>query len=244
MLRRTLTTIFLGMVILFSPLRLLSQGSGANGQSEGIIEGTVLAPDGQPVSHASVTAQLQRNPGTAPFRAGVFTGPDGSFVVSGVPPGSYRVCIQVPGTTFLNPCTWSGSPPGATVEAGQTAALGELQLETGYLVRVRLNDAGRLLQSDEGRVPGARVQFGVWTPNGFFLPMRVRTRNAASRELELPVPFGASVELSARSGFYDLTDENSAPVDANQGARIAIQAAPDTPPRIQTFHLTGRRSAP
>ena len=238
--RRTLTTVFLGLVTLLSPLRLISQNGSANGR----IEGTVVAPDREPVSHASVTAQLQRSPETAPFRAGGFTEPDGSFVIPNVPPGVYRVCIQVPGTTFLNPCTWSGSPPAVTVQAGQTVALGELQLESGYLIRVRLHDAGRLLQADEGRVPGARVQFGVWTPDGFFLPMRVRTRGAASRDLELPVPFGASVELAARSGFYDLTDESNAPVDPNRGAAIPIQAAPDTPPRIHTFHLTGRRAAP
>ena len=230
---------FLGLVAVLSPVRLLAQIGGSNGQ----IQGAIVSPDGQPVSRASVTAQLQQSPGTAPFRAGGFTETDGSFVVSGVPPGVYRVCIQAPGTRLLNPCTWS-SPPSVTVEVGQTVVLGKLQLETGYLIQVRLGDAGRLLQSDEGRVPGARVQFGVWTPNGFFLPMRVRTRSAASRELELPVPFGASVELSARSRFYDLTDENNTQVDANQGARIPIQAAPDTPPRIHTFHLTGRRAAP
>lgn len=242
--RRKLATILLGLATLLSPFSLLSQNESTNGQIAGTIEGTVVAPDGQPVPRASVTAQLQRSPGTAPFRASVFTEPDGSFVVSGVPPGAYRVCIQAPGTTFLNPCTWSGSPPGVTVGTGQTVGLGELQLENGYLIRVRLDDAGRLLQSDEGRVPGARVQVGVWTPNGFFLPMRIRRRGAASRELELPVPFGASVELSAGSGYYDLTDENNAPVDANRGARIPIQATPETTPRIHTFHLTGRRAAP
>ena len=228
----------LGLSTLLSPTQLLSQ------TESGQIQGAVVAPNGQPVARASVTAQLQRSPGTAPFRAGAFTEANGSFVISDVPPGLYLVCVQVPGTTFLNPCTWSAAPPSATVAAGQTASAGTIQLETGYLVKARLNDSGRLLQTDEGRVAGARVQVGVWTPNGFFLPLRVRTRNAVSRELELPVPFGTSVALSARSGFYDLADENNAQVDANQGARIPIQASPDTPPRVHTFHLTGRRAAP
>jgi hypothetical protein len=231
-------TLLLGLSVLFSPTQLFSQ------TGDGQIQGTILASDGQPVPRASVTAQRQRSTGEAPFRASAFTGTDGSFVVSGVPPGVYRVCIQVPGTTFLNPCTWSVAPPSATVTSGQTSSVGTIQLETGYLVKARLNDSGRLLQSDEGRVPGARVQVGVWTPNGFFLPLRVRTRSATSRDLELPVPFGASVELSASSSFYDLANENNARIDTNQGARIPIQAVPGTQPGIHTFHLTGRRTAP
>lgn len=230
--------IFFGLVGLLSPVYLLAQ------TGDGQIQGTVVSPSDQPVPRASVTVQLQHSRGTAPFRASVFTEQDGGFLVPNVPPGAYRVCIQVPGTSFLNPCTWSAAPPTVTVASGQTASVGALRLEEGYVVKVRLNDAGGLLQSDEGSVPGARVQLGVWTPNGFFIPLRVRTRSATSRELELPVPFGASVELSARSGFYDLTDENNSRVDANQGARIPIQATPDTPLRIHTFRLTGRRAAP
>lgn len=231
--------IFLGLLVLLSPLCLFSQNDAAAGQ----IQGTVVSSDRQPLVRASVLAQRQPGSG-AQFRATTFTGPEGGFLLSGLPAGVYRVCFQLPGTTFLNPCTWSAAPPTVAVMAGQTASLGELQLENGYLVRVLLTDAAGLLQTDEGRVPGARVQVGVWTPNGLFLPLRVRTRNAASRTLELPVPFGAAIVLSARSGFYDLTDETNARVDAASGARIPIQAAPDTPPSIHTFHVTGRRAVP
>ena len=233
-----LPIIFFGLIILFSPAHLLSQISG------GQIQGTIVSPDGQPVSRASVTAQLQRSPGTAPFRASVFTEPDGSFLVPNVPPGAYWVCVQVPGTTLLNPCTWSAAPPAVSVEAGQTASLGALALEAGYLVRVRLQDAGRLLQSDEGQVPGARVQSGVWTPNGLFIPMRVRTKGPASRDLELPVPFGRPLELSVSSPRFELADENNARIDPAGGSSIAIQAEPGAPSRVHTFHVTGRKAAP
>jgi hypothetical protein len=208
----------------------------------GLVSGIVLASDNTPVARASVTVQSQPDPGTAPFRASVFTQPDGSFVVPGVPPGPHRVCVQAPGTALLNPCTWSAAPPAITVSARQAASAGAVRLETGYLVQVRLLDAARLLEAAEGTVPGAQVQIGVWTPNGLFLPMRIRTRDATSRDLELPVPFGAPVELSVQSNYFDLADENNVRVDPVRGARLPLRVAAGTPPTVRAFAVTGRRA--
>jgi hypothetical protein len=208
----------------------------------GLVSGIVLTSDNTPVARASVTVQSQQNPGTAPFRASVFTQPDGSFVVPGVPPGRHRVCVQAPGTALLNPCTWSAAPPAITVSARQAASVGTIRLETGYLVRVRLLDSSRLLEAAEGGVPGAQVQIGVWTQDGLFIPMRIRTREATSRDLELPVPFGAPVELTVQSNYFDLADENNARVDPVRGARLPLQIAAGTPPTVRAFVVTGRRT--
>ena len=208
----------------------------------GRVEGIVVTGDNTPVARASVAVQSQPNTGTAPFRASAFTEPDGSFVVPGVPAGGYRICVQVPGSALLNPCTWSTGPPSITTASGQAASLGTIRLETGYLLQVRLLDAGRFLESDEGRVPGAQVQIGVWTLNGLFVPMRIRTREATSRDLELPVPFGAPFELSIQSGFFDLADENNARVDPVRGARLPLQVPAGTPSTVRAFTVTGRRT--
>ena len=210
----------------------------------GRIGGTVVTGDNTPVARASVAVQSQPNTGTAPFRASAFTEPDGSFVVPGVPAGGYRICVQVPGSALLNPCTWSTGPPSITTASGQAASLGTIRLETGYLLQVRLLDAGRFLESDEGRVPGAQVQIGVWTLNGLFIPMRIRTRDAASRDLELPVPFGAPFELSIQSSFFDLTDGNNVRIDPIRGARLPMQVAADAAPTVHAFTVIGRRAAP
>ena len=230
----------LGLIALGSALHLHAQ---APPDPAGLVLGTVVTPDNLPVARASVQVQSLENSGAAPFRASVFTQPDGSFVVPGVPPGSHRVCVQAPGTALLNPCTWSAAPPAITVSARQAASVGTIRLETGYLVKVRLLDAARLLEATEGRVPGAQVQIGVWTPNGFFIPMRIRTRDATSRDLELPVPFGAPFELSVQSSFFDLADENNARVDPVRGARVPLQVAAGTPATVRAFAITGRRAA-
>jgi len=219
------------------PRHLRSQASNTNALAPGHIEGVILSPHGEPVSRASVTVQLQRTSGTPPFRASVFTGSDGRFVVANVPAGVYRICVQAPGTALLNPCAWSAAPPSAAVTSGQIALLGSIRLETGYVVKVRLQDAGRLLQADEARSPAARVQSGLWTPAGFFIPMRVRTRGPASRELELPVPFGTSLELSVGSAWFDLAPEDNAQIDRAGARSIPIQASPGAPSIVYTFHV-------
>lgn len=231
----------LGLMALVSVPGLYSQTPPV---PAGRLEGTVVASDNSPVARASVTVQSQPNSGTAPFRASVFTGTDGAFVVEGAPSGSHRICVQAPGTALLNPCLWSPTPPGITVAAGQAASAGMIRLETGHLVQVRLLDAGRFLEGDEGSIPGANVQIGVWTANGFFIPMRIRTRDATSRDLELPVPFGAPFALSIQSGFYDLTDENNTRIDPVRGARLPMQVAAGTASTVHLFNVTGRRTAP
>lgn len=236
-----LSIVLLGLAALIRPLDLNSQAPPA---PAGSIEGIVVAGDNTPVARASVTIQSQPNTGTAPFRASVFTEPDGSFAAEGVPPGSHRICVQAPGTALLNPCTWSAAPPGITLASGQTASVGTIRLETGYLVQVRLLDANRILASDEGSVPGAQVQIGVWASNGLFIPMRIRTRDATSRDLELPVPFGAPFELSVQSRFFDLTDQNNVRIDPIRGARLPVQAEAGAAPAVHAFRVTGRRAAP
>ena len=230
----------LSLIVLGSAVHVHAQAPPNPG---GVVLGTVVTRDNAPVAGAAVMVQSQRDPGTATFRANVFTQPDGSFVVSGIPPGRHRVCVQAPGTALLNPCTWSAAPPSITVVAGQPASAGTIRLETGYLVKVRLLDAARLLETLEGRVPGAQVQVGVWTPNGFFIPMRIRTRDATSRDLELPVPLGAPFELSVQSNFFDLADENNARVDPVRGVRLPMQVVAGTPPTVRAFTVTGRRTA-
>jgi hypothetical protein len=228
----------LGLIALGGALHLPAQTPP---DPAGLVLGTVVMPDNSPVARASVMVQSQQDSGGAPFRASVFTQPDGSFVVPGVPPGRHRVCVQAPGTALLNPCTWSAAPPAITVSARQAASVGTIRLETGHLVKVRLLDAGRLLEAAEG-VPGVQVQIGVWTSNGLFIPMRIRTRDATSRDLELPVPFGAPFELSVQSSFFDLADENNARVDPVRGARLPLQVAAGTPSTVRAFTVTGRRA--
>ena len=224
-------------LILLGASKLFSQGVVPSGQ----IQGTVVSQENRGVAKATVTVQQQSNPAAGQFRANTITGTDGSFTFTGVPAGTFTICVQVPGSVYLNPCTWASSVPSVTLTVGQRASAGIIRLDEGRLLKVRLNDASRVLQADEGKVPGAKVMIGVWTLEGLFVPMRVRTQGATGRDLEIPVPVGRLLQLSVSSKHFDLRDEDNAAIDATQGVSLPVQASATAASRIYTFNVTGRR---
>src|SRR5258706_13019656 len=67
---------------------VLTLGSGA--QTTGTLTGTVTNQAGGPVPNAAVS--VTPIAGGAPQK--VLTGPDGTFTITGLPPGSYRVDVE------------------------------------------------------------------------------------------------------------------------------------------------------
>jgi hypothetical protein len=232
--------VFLALIALVSGTKAFSQGPVAAGQ----IQGSVVTQANQGIAKATVIIQQQGGSTGTPFQANTLTGADGSFSFTGVPVGAFTICVQVPGSAYLNPCTWSSTAPTVTLTAGRGASTGRIRLDEGQLLKVKLNDANRVLQADEGRVPGAQVLIGIWTPTGLFIPMRVRTKGATSRNLEIPIPIGRPLQLSVTSGYFDLTDENNAKLDATGGVSLPVQASATAALRVYTFNVAGRKGGP
>src|SRR5215831_2223604 len=75
----------------------------------GTLTGTVTTPAGKPVSTAAVT--ITNVATNASVR--VLTGPDGTFTIAGLPPGTYRIEVQSAGfkrTTQQNIVLTAGAP--------------------------------------------------------------------------------------------------------------------------------------
>src|SRR5438270_13214234 len=66
---------------------------GLEAQTTGTLTGTVNSSAGAPVANAAVTV----TPVSGGTSQRVLTGPDGTFTISGLPPGSYRVDIEYSG---------------------------------------------------------------------------------------------------------------------------------------------------
>src|ERR1043166_2576528 len=164
------------LVLLFAILTgtdAIAQGAVPFGQ----IQGSIFTQANQPIPKAIVVVQQQDASAAPAFEASGVAGPDGSFTFSGVPVGTFLICVQVPGSSYLNPCTWSNNPPSVTLTNRLGGNAGRIRMDEGQLLKVKLNDANKLLQTDEGKVPGAKVLIGVFGPNGLFVPMRVRARS-------------------------------------------------------------------
>src|SRR6266496_1974453 len=81
---------------------LLSSLSGL--AQTGSVSGSVLDDAGKAKPGVWVTAVRTTVP---PARATAATNQNGAFLLPGLPPGAYRICAQVPGGGYLDPCEWS-----------------------------------------------------------------------------------------------------------------------------------------
>jgi hypothetical protein len=203
----------------------------------GEIKGIVTGPDGSRVEKAFVT--VQRQPGATPFNASARTAEDGSFSVSGVPDGSYRLCVQVRSGELLDPCQWSATTPVANLSQGRAADLGEIRLAKGYRLRVKVRDAAAVLTANEGKTAGAHLLVGVWRQDGLFVPMRAAGKDAEGKNYELLVPYDTPLTLSAQSKAFNLADEAGAPVDKAKGASVAVEVPSGGATKTYVFNVTG-----
>ncbi len=216
----------------------------------GSIQGRVTDDSNQPVDGARVTAARLRASGSGPLSEGLpaVTGQGGNFTVSGLSPGDYRICVEMPGSNFLNPCTWDSAPPAIGGGAGQPAAVGlgsgqrvtgvGIQLKKGIPVRVRLDDPGGLLAPAEAAGREAHVLVGAWTAAGLFQPARLTAKDSVGRTLTVLIPYDASVRVTVRGHKVQLQDEGGRAL-APGDFPVNLRAAREETEKTLRFRIAG-----
>jgi hypothetical protein len=107
---------------------------------------------------------------------------------------------------------------------------------------VHIADAGKVLATGKGRTPG-QIQAGVWTDNGFFLPMKLTAVDTNGRDYELYAPDGGQLQVSVSSPEFDLADENGATIDAMRGSKTGVQLQAGPNPTIVNYRVLGVKNA-
>ena len=176
--------------------------------SPGTVTGTLTGDDGTLIGGALVGMAL-----LAPYPVGrlrqpdpsVISGADGSFQFNQLANGSYRICVQAPGSPWLNPCKWGLQPPLVLVGSGQPTATLTVVVKKGALVPIRLSDPSGLLTQYESTVPAAQVLIGVSNDALFFRRAPVVSADAGGRSHQILIPFGVTVNLIVCSSFFQLS---------------------------------------
>jgi hypothetical protein len=197
---------------------LVAGVSAAAAQTAGAIEGTITNEAKQPVSGAIVTA-VGGTARTATPRS-VVTQATGAFTIPNLPPGSYKLCVQAPGTSYLNPCHWE-RPRLVAVAAGQTTKGIGVALRSGSPLKVRVNDASKLLRQAPGAA-GRSVMLMVATPGGFYQPLSLTAKDDAGSDHEVVVPFDLPVRVLVYSRGLALRDSRGASL-AGTGATFTVE---------------------
>jgi hypothetical protein len=209
------------------------------------LSGTVLQDNGQPLGGAKVYAQLQRASMAAPsFRADAVTEENGTFSMSGLAAGSYRICVQAAGTLFLNSCDWDLNPTTVTLGTASAAkaAAPVIRLQKGTALRVTISDpGGNLAPANAATKVKADPLVGVWLPSGLFLPALLVSQDKNSRVYQVPIANGVAVSLSVHGGDVQLSDSSGAAIDQKKGASVPVQAK-DGSTGAFTFRVVGKAS--
>jgi hypothetical protein len=148
-----------------------------------------------------VTAQRVTLP---PLKSRATSALSGTFQISGIEAGEYRLCAQAPNNEYLDPCWWKD--PFATlpirIQAGRATAGVRLQVEPAVTMRIRIVDP----KGDLGPGKPAHVMAGAKTAGGIFLPAVVKSHDAGGQILEAPVPPGRAVRLMIKAHNVALLD--------------------------------------
>ena len=208
----------------------------------GVITGQVFGPDAKPLFSAQVTAVVVSN---VPPRKDSTVTPtvlfarsvrDGTFSISGVPVGDYRVCAEIEGKGLLHTCRWGNGPLVSIRSGSPTQAAPAIHFAAGTPLHIRLSDDAHVLPA-----PGAKGEvpwFGIAKGDGFAALPLVGS-DAGGRDYEMLIPFGASLSVAVMNKSYTLTSSSANIAGAN--ATIPVQFATGTTPTPIVVHITGKK---
>jgi hypothetical protein len=210
----------------------------------GFIAGTVQGEDGSTVAGANVTLHLAHTPAEAvrqrfPTQWAAEAGSDGSFRFSGLPHGSYRLCVFVRGTAWLDPCQWGRAIPSVTLSDGESSRTLAISLAKGAEVPIQIDDPDRVLFLNEGRTKGAHLLIGVRTAGSTFVPAAPVSREDTAARLKVVIPYETLVDLTVASSFFRLAHANGTEL-AKPGGALPLFAARDQSPATVRLLVTGR----
>ena len=173
------------------------------------------------------------------------TAKDGTYTFDALPLGRYEVCPQIADSLYLNPCEWPDNSNSKTVDLGPLATLTaaranvrlDLELQTGVILNLRLEDSGRNLEklavSRNERAPYA----GVVLANGRRAPAKpIYSRNGVYIYSVL-VPHSQALRPVIESASLDL--EDTARQRLPQGLGAGLTLAPGQAPTEVIFRVAG-----
>lgn len=222
------------------PMQYLAFGQTAT--LGGLILGTVsLDSTGKRIPAATVTLdQLAASTGKPIASKTTYTGKDGAFAFSGLPPGRYRVCAQLSQSLLLNPCDWDPKLNILAVSENQILPSVRISLKEGVLAPVRIDDPSDFIAANEGKKPGASILIGAVLPNGTFLPISPvdDKKTMGGREHQILIPVDTDVKMVAASRVYQLSDSSGKKMrDGEATAGQSLTAASSNILNRGTFNL-------
>ncbi len=217
--------------------------------SKGGIQGVVKDDSGKAVAGAVAVATGVGTPSHQSHT--VTTTASGAYSFTGLEPGQYQVCVQLPGGPNLNPCQWS-KPTLITVAGGATTANQTTTAVKGSLLQVRINDPQKLMATNKS-ASASDIVVGILLPQALFQPMRLASSDTTGRTYDIAIPTGMPIRVQIHSSHLQIADSQGGslgPVNAAPGSGVAAMASASTltvkvpagtASQTMTFSVTGKQ---
>jgi hypothetical protein len=198
-------------------IALTGLGLGLAAPATSVLSGRLATNSGPPLRAALTLHDVStaRTQGQQPFDHQFASKVDGTFSIAGVPPGTYQICVEAPQANVLDPCVWSQTPPTVTVPATGNVSGLNIIVDTGYLMKVHINDPLTVLPSPKGGIAGAALSVRVITRANRHVNFRLLGAAATGWDHYLLVPFGEPLTLAIDSSTLSLANASNVPLGGN-----------------------------
>ncbi len=172
-----------------------------------------------------------RTPGHKAFDRQFASKPDGTFSITGVPSGKYRICVDAPNENALDPCIWSVTQPTWTVTDTSNIPNVNIQVAVGTQLKVHVNDPQNALPQTKGGVHGDALSMTVVTGRSRHHSLRLLSASPGSSDHYLIVPFGEPVVLNTQSASLAVSDEKGKRLEGDsQQVPVRVPVGGSAPP--------------
>jgi hypothetical protein len=220
----------------FSTVFLIA-GMYLNAQTgTGLIQGRVIDSTGKSVPTALISA-IRR--GLPPASQSAQASSGGTFSITKLTPGTYTVCVQVPGGGYLDPCDWTEAPLTLTLADGQTSAGNTVTLRSGSVVHITILDPNGLISQKTASGFNPHLMVGI-EYRGAFHPARVAANAAGRTEFQVTIPQDNLVTLHVGSQSLALADSHGTALGGNAAAVEFQHATGDPSPPSFVFTVTNK----
>ena len=199
------------------------------------ISGTITVAPSHGI-RASLTIHdlsTSRTPGHKAFDRQFASKANGTFSITGVPAGKYRICVDAPNENALDPCVWSTTQPTWTVTDTSNLTNVNIEVAVGTQVKVHVNDPQNALPQTKGGVHGNALSMTVVTGRSRHHSLRLLSASPGSSDHYLIVPFGEPVVLNTQSASLALSDEKGKRLEGDsQQVPVRVSVGGSAPPVI------------
>lgn len=178
--------------------------------SAATLSGTLTLPTNKGIRATLTVHDLStpRTLGSQPFDRQFASKPDGTFSLTGVPAGKYRICVDAPNDNVLDPCLWSNTQQTWTVDANTNLTGLTIKVEVGTRLTVHVDDPERKLPESKGGSKGSDLSMVVMTNRKRYHPLREASSSPNGSDHFAIVPFNESLTLITESTTLALKDKN------------------------------------